>query len=192
MPTDNARRCIKLTRLGIFLVVIFMLVCLSSAYQGVGDGINITVNLTGDNFILWRWDNASFDSGLNLTKTVFVDQVKKVDNSSLNYYLATDINPDEEHIIEVRGYNLTLNTLNTTSFNVTKTYEQNVWYPFLIGTGLLVTGWFTAPVLILASAPVYLLGFGMARDMTAQSYIFLLYGLGFVLSLFIFGIRWYR
>ena len=181
-----------MARLGLLLIVIFMLVCLSSAYQGVGDGINITVNLTGDNFILWRWDNASFDSGLNLTKTVFVDQVKKVDNSSLNYYLATDINPNEEHILEVRGYNLTLNTLNTTEFNVTKTYEQDVWYPFLIGTGLLVTGWFTAPVLILASAPVYLLGFGMARDMTAQSYIFLLYGLGFVLSLFIFGIRWYR
>ena len=181
-----------MARLGILIILIFMLICLSSAYQDVGDGINITVNLTGDNFILWRWDNASFDSGLNLTKTVFVDQVKRVDNSSLNYYLATDINPDEEHIIEVRGYNLTLNTLNTTSFNVTKTYEQNVWYPFLIGTGLLVTGWFTAPVLILASAPVYLLGFGMARDMTAQSYIFLLYGLGFVMSLFIFVIRWQK
>ena len=189
---DDAWRGLEMARLGIFIILIFMLVSLSSAYQDVGDGINITVNLTGDNFILWRWDNASFDSGLYLTKTVFVDQVKKVDNSSLNYYLATDINPDEEHIIEVRGYNLTLNTLNTTSFNVTKTYEQNVWYPFLIGTGLLVTGWFTAPVLILASAPVYLLGFGMARDMTAQSYIFLLYGLGFVMSLFIFVIRWYR
>ena len=181
-----------MARLGIFIILIFMLITVGSAYQDVGDGINITVNLTGDNFILWRWDNASFDSGLNLTKTVFVDQVKKVDNSSLNYYLATDINPDEEHIIEIRGYNLTLNTLNATSFNVTKTYEQNVWYPFLIGTGLLVTGWFTAPVLILASAPVYLLGLGMARDMTAHCYIFLLYGLGFIMSLFIFGIRWYK
>ena len=181
-----------MARLGLVLLLVYVLFTVGSAYQGTEDGINITVNLTGDNFILWRWDNSTLDSGPALAKTVFLNGKKVKDNSTLNYFLATNINPNEEHILEVRGYNLTLNTLNTTEFNVTKTYEQDVWYPFLIGTGLLVTGWFTAPVLILAAAPVYLLGFGMARDMTAQSYIFLLYGLGFVMSLFIFVIRWQK
>ena len=178
----------------ILLILLLFTSCsgIASAIIGPGDGLNITINQTGNNFILWRWDNSSMDSAPNLTKTIFIDQVKVVDNLSLGYYLATDINPDEEHTIEILAFNVTINSYNNTAFNITKTYEQDVWTLFMIGTGLTVIGWFTAPLLIILAFPVYLLGFGMAIYQTAQSYIILLYGLSTVLSLIIFAIRWLR
>ena len=178
----------------ILLILLLFTSCsgIVSAIIGPGDGLNITINQTGNNFILWRWDNSTLDSAPNLTKTVFIDQVKVADNLSLGYYLATDINKDEEHTIEILAFNVSLNTLNNTAFNITKTYEQDVWTLFLIGTGLTVLGWFTAPLLILLAFPAYVLGFAMAVSQTSQSYIILLYGLSACLSLFIFAIRWLR
>lgn len=172
------------------LVVLTLVTVPVTGFIGPGDTINISVNRTGDNFVWWWWGNSSMDSGPNVTKTIFVDQELKVSNGSLNYYILTDINPDEEHIIEIRGYNQTLNSLNYTIIESSKTYEQDIWMLLYIGCGIVVIGWFTAPILILLSSGVFLLGFGMAYDMTTQSYILLTYALAFVFSMFTFAIRW--
>ena len=178
-----------MARLGPVLALVCILVTVGSAYQGEYDGINITVNQTGDNFILWRWDNSSMDSAPLLTKTVFINGNKTVDNGTLNYYLLTGINPDEKQIIEIWGFNQTLNSWNTTTKLVSKTYEQNVWYPLMIGSGIVVIGWFTAPVFIIISIPMFAWGFQMARDMTKQSYIMYAYGFAFVITFIILVIR---
>ena len=163
---------------------------LAAPYPYPGDNLSISVNRTGNNFIWLWWGNSSFESAPNLTKTIFVDQEKVCDNCSLTYFILTDINPDEEHIIEIRGFNTTLNSWNTTAYATNKSYEQDIWMLLYIGIGLIVAGWFTAPILILLAAPIFLLGFGMAYDMTTQSYIILTYGIGFVFSMVTFALRW--
>ena len=178
-----------MARLGLVLVLVCVLITVGSAYQGVYDGINITVNQTGDNFILWRWDNSSLDSAPLLKKTIFINGNKTVDNGTLTYYLLNGVRPDENQIIEIWGFNTSLNTLNTTTFNITKTYEQNVWYPLMIGSGIVVMGWFTAPIFIMISPLLFAWGFQMARDMTTQSYIMYTYGFAFVISMAAFVIR---
>ena len=186
---DDAWRGLEMARIGLIFILLFLFITVGSAYQGVYDGINISVNKTGDNFILWRWDFNATDSGSLLTKTIFINGNKTVDNGTLTYYLLSGINPDERQIIEIWGYNKTLNTLNTTAKLVSKTYEQNVWYPLMIGSGIVVVGWFTAPIFIMISPLLFAWGFQMARDMTTQSYIMYAYGFAFIISMAAFVIR---
>jgi len=155
-----------------------------------GDHLSCSVNKTGDNFIWWWWSNSSMESAPNLTETVFLNGNVVVQNGSLGYYVATGLNPDEKQVLELWGFNQTLNTRNTTCICTDKTYEQDIWTLLYIGCALIVLGWFTAPILILLSCGVFLLGFGMAYDMTTQSYIILVYGIGFVFSMITFYLRW--
>ena len=130
------------------------------------------------------------ESAPNLTETVFLNSQKVVDNGTIGYYVATGLNPDEYHVLELWGFNQTLNTLNTTAICTNKTYEQDIWTFLYIGCVLVIIGWFTAPILILLSCGIFLLGFGMALDMTTQSYILVTYGLGFFFSMVTFYLRW--
>lgn len=173
-------------------ILISFLMPPAAALVGPGDHLEVLVNKTGDNFLWWSWYNTSLnsDTAPNLTKTVFVDTVKVVDNTTMDYYLLSDLNPDEKHVIEVRGYNVTLNTLNTTVIRTDKTFEQDIWTLFLIGIGLIIVGWFTAPLIILLSIPMFLLGFAFALDMTTQTYLIWAYGFGIGLSMLTFVLRW--
>jgi hypothetical protein len=155
-----------------------------------GDNLTISVNKTGNNFIWWWWGNSSRESAPNLTKTIFIDNEVVIDNTTFDYYILSDINADEYHIITIRGFNRSLNTLNTTVSLSSKTYEQDIWWLLILGTIILVIGWFTAPLLIMLSIGIYLLGFGMALDMTNQSYILITYGLAFAFSMITFAMRW--
>ena len=106
------------------LILVFVLVSgvMAAPYPYPGDNLTISINKTGDNFIWWWWGNSSMESAPNLTKTVFVDNYKVVDNTTMTYYVLTDINPDEKHVLELWGFNQTLNTLNTTTVCTDKTY----------------------------------------------------------------------
>jgi len=80
---------------------------------------NLTVSDYGSNFITWEWD---FNE--TTTASIYIDGVKKLNETSLNYFTLSDLNPCESHTITL------VNATNASDIYATNTAQT--FYPFSV------------------------------------------------------------
>ncbi len=168
----------------VLLLLIFLVIVPASSY--VSSDFTITVNKTGSSFIWWSWE---LKDDTNLTKTVFVDNSLKISNTTLNHYIASDLNPNEQHTITLFLFNITQNSYNGSYTSTSKTYEQDLWLPLYITLALIAIGWFTAPLLIYVGIIPAFYGLQFAYLQTQQSYIVFLYGFMMIFTILAAALR---
>jgi hypothetical protein len=152
--------------------------------------LDITVNKTGSSFIWWSFMNASRD--VNITETIYLDNILKADNITTEQFIATGLNPDEDHSITVYFWNWSTKTLNSSYTRSDTTREQDVWFPLYIALACLVIGWFTMPLLIYVGIIPGLYGLYIAFEVTQQSYIVFLYAFITFFIMLAAGLRTFR
>jgi hypothetical protein len=95
---------------------------------GIASASNISAT-TGKTWIEWNWNQSLFNSSYNVS--VYVDGVFML-NTTLDYYILDNLNPDEQHRIDVIGINASdyTQTLQLTDSSITKT-SIPVWIIFV-------------------------------------------------------------
>jgi len=86
---------------------------------------NLSVSDYGSNFITWEWD---FNE--SSTTAIFIDGVKKVNETSLGYFTLSNLNPCESHTITL------VNTTNASDIYAMN--SQQTFYPPYIFAILLI------------------------------------------------------
>lgn len=169
------------------LLTIFLIAIIAVSTAGA---LDITLNKTGSSFIWWSFMNASTD--VNITETIFLDNVLKASNISTDHFIASDLNPDEDHSITVYFWNKSTGELNSTATRSDTTREQDLWFPLYIAMACLVIGWFTVPLLIYVGIIPGFYGLAIAYQTTQQSYIVFLYGFMTFFIMIAAGLRTWR
>ena len=152
--------------------------------------LDITLNKTGSSYIWWSFMNASKD--LNITETIYVDNILKASNITTDNFILSDLNQDEDHSITVYFFNKSTGLLNSTFTRSDTTREQDLWLPLYIALACLVIGWFTVPLLIFVGVIPAFYGLAIAFETTQQSYIVFLYAFMAFFILIAGGLRTWK
>ena len=156
-------------------LIIFLLILISIP---VVNALSI-YNETGTYYINWSWSNTT-----NEVQTIFIDGKEIQDNdTSLGYWVLTNLKPNEEHRIDIFTNMSALN--NGSAYNVAKTREGNWYFPLIFTIIFMLIGGYFSFYFSYLSIISSFWGLMTIQSYTSETHIILLYGFLFMFSLYV-------
>ena len=135
-------------------------------------------NETGTTYINWTWGNISEP------QSVYVDGILKINNgTSLGYYVLTNLQPNEEHRIDV--YSNTTWLYNATKYDMAKTKESAWYFPLIFTVVFMILGGYFSFYFSYLSIISAFWGLMTVQKYTSTEYIIVMYGFLFMFSLYV-------
>jgi hypothetical protein len=152
---------------------------------------NITIE-KGETWIKWNWSYSENISQLVIDyQNIYLNGTLFTSGYPHNYLNLPYIGSNSYQVLEVWGMNTTYCNCTQYIYSSVRSDPASVWWPLLVGIGLLCIGYFV-PLFGFLAIIILLFGFFMVVPEYTQSWIVITYGLSAVVAMIVTAFRLMR